>query len=120
MARWFCLFLSVFALAGLLASTPARAFAPHMQHPLHTQHDCCPAMTGAHQDQMQHGQKHDPATSPGCCVAGFCACHGAGPYPSRMAQILSATFSIVRFIALSHDDGHIGQSRPPDLRPPIA
>lgn len=120
MARWLCLFVSICALAGLLASTPGRAFAPDMQHALDAQHDCCRGTTGAHHDQMQHGSKNGDTTLPGCCVVGVCACHVAQPSPLRIADLLPVNFSTIHFVASRHDNGHIGQSRPPDLRPPIA
>jgi hypothetical protein len=120
MARWLWLFLSIFALAGLLASTPGRACAADMQHTLHAQHDCCPGKTSAQHDQMNHGSKPGPTTLPGCCVVGLCACHVAQPAPLRIADLLPVTFSTIHFVGLRHDDGHVGQSRPPDLRPPIA
>jgi hypothetical protein len=120
MARWLWLFMSILALAGLLASTPGHAFAPDMQHALHAQHDCCPGTTGAHHDQMQHGSKNGHATLPGCCVVGICACQVAQPTPLRIVDLLPVTFSNIHFVPSRLDNGHIGQSRPPDLRPPIA
>jgi hypothetical protein len=124
MARWLWLFLSVFAVAGLLASTPARLFASDMRHAVQTQHDaqhdCCPGMTGAPRGQRQHGPQQDHARLPGCCVVGVCACHIAPSSPLRIGALRPATFSVVHFVALRHDNGRVGQSRPPDLRPPIA
>jgi hypothetical protein len=120
MARWLWLFLSVFAVAGLLASTPARLLASDMRHTVQTQHDCCPGMTGAPRDQRQHGTQQDHAGLPGCCAIGICACQVTPPSPLRIGALRPASFSLVDFVAQQHDNGRVGQSRPPDLRPPIA
>ncbi|WP_294535875.1 hypothetical protein [uncultured Rhodoblastus sp.] len=69
---------------------------------------------------MQHGSKHGHATLPECCVVGICACHIAQPVVLRIADLLPVTFSAIHFAGSRHDNGHVGQSRPPDLRPPIA
>jgi hypothetical protein len=120
MARWLWLFLSILALAGLLASTPARLFASDMRHAVHAQHDCCPGMAGAAHSDKQHGTQQDQARLPGCCVVGVCACQVAPPSPLRIDALRPATFSFVHFVAFRHDNGRVGQSHPPDLRPPIA
>ena len=124
MARWLWLFLSIFAVAGLLASTPARLFASDLRHVVQAQHDsqydCCPGMTGAPHGQRQHGAPQDHARLPGCCVVGLCACQVAPPTPLRIGALRPARFSFVDFVAPRHDNGRVSQSRPPDLRPPIA
>jgi hypothetical protein len=91
-----------------------------MRHTVQTQHDCCPGMTGAPRDQRQHGTQQDHAGLPGCCAIGICACQVTPPSPLRIGALRPASFSLVDFVAQQHDNGRVGQSRPPDLRPPIA
>lgn len=119
MTRWLWLFLSMLAIAGLLASTPGIRHASDMRA-IQAQHDCCPGMNGAPDGQTQHGPHNDHATTPACCVLGVCAFNVAPPSPLRIGALRPPVFSLVDFFPLRHDGGHAGQSRPPDLRPPIA
>ena len=115
MVRWFRLLLSIFALVGLMASAPAQAFVSHAHYSGMAHHECCPGMGGAH-----HDKSHDHSSLPGCCIVGFCACHVATPCPLPCGEMRPALFSRVPFIAPTSENGPFGQSRPPDLRPPIA
>lgn len=112
MARWPWLFLAVFAVAGLLASDRRVA--------VQNRRDCCSGITGAPLDQRQHGTHRDHARLPGYCAVGLCACPVVPPFPLRIGALRPVSFSLVDFVAPQHGNSRVGQSRPPDLRPPIA
>jgi methylglyoxal synthase len=107
MVRWIRVFLSVFALVGLLATGTSGAVAAK------TQHHCANMMM--HQPQ---GGADDSGTASKCCATGVC--FAVQPTLSKGAAVSSVrTFTRVFLLPLS--DATI-PTLPvsPDLRPPIA
>jgi methylglyoxal synthase len=107
MVRWIRVFLSVFALVGLLATGTSGAVAAK------TQHHCANMMM--HQPQ---GGADDSGAASKCCTTGVC--FAVQPTLSTCVAVFSVrTFTRVFLPALS--DATIPTlPLSPDLRPPIA
>jgi hypothetical protein len=116
MGHWFRLFLSVLALAGLLAAGAGGAVA--MPNHNHQYHHCCPTMTSCMSMDAHQTGGGDHAAVPDCCLSGLCAV--AQPDLPSHAVVISRRAFVQVFLPALDEAGDPSLPISPDLRPPIA